>query len=173
MPSLKNLLPVAVALSLTTATAATTTTCPTNWLSDTFNITRCCYGNMLLEDTTPYCCVYDTNPEVTEANAVTTTATDDGCFTKIPFTATDYSDLVSSASSKLLAETTAASNEATATSSSSSTASASGSSGSGSGSGSASVSGATSTSSGGAAPIATACEVIIGGAAVVAGLFVL
>ncbi|KAJ5272958.1 hypothetical protein N7478_008083 [Penicillium angulare] len=160
MPSFKNLL--AVALSVTAATAAAT--CPTNWLSDTYNVTRCCYGNMLLEDTTAYCCVYDTNPDATASSTVTATASGDACFTKIPFTATNYSDLVSSASSKLVATATATSSDASSSTTSAAT--------SGS-SGSASVSGASSTSSAAAVPIATACEVIMGGAAIVAGLFVL
>ncbi|KAJ5811531.1 hypothetical protein N7474_007832 [Penicillium riverlandense] len=74
-----------------------------------------------------------------------------GCFTKIPWTASDYSEQVSSASSKLAdSTTTPATNAATPTSS-----------------------GSAAPTTNAAMPIATAQEIVLGGAAVIAGLFVL
>lgn len=74
------------------------------------------------------------------------------CFTMIPWTASDYSAQVSSASSKLAAgaTTTPATTDATPTSS-----------------------GSAAATSNAAMPIATAQEIMLGGAAVIAGLFVL
>lgn len=179
MPSFKTFL-LPMALLVASSRAAT---CSGDWLSNTFKgDTKCCYGNMLVEDRDAFCCVYDLNPPVETSSASTVATTSDDydswstageCFTKVPFSASDYSDLVSSASSKIAAtRATVATNEANPTSSSASTAS----------SGASSVASITSsrTSSGSAAatsnaamPIATAQEMVLGGAAVVVGLFML
>jgi len=165
MPSISSLL-LPLTLFLATTTAAT---CPNNWLENTFGgDSKCCYGNMLVEDTDAYCCVYDmTFPK--ETSVSTTSSFDDSwstagdCFAKIPFTASDYSAQVSSASSKILAATTTiATNEATSTTASSTSSSTSG----------MGLSSTASTSNA-AMPIATAQEMVLGGAAVVVGLFML
>lgn len=184
MPSFKNLLlPITLSLAATTTAA----TCPQNWLEDTAldGDSKCCYGNMVIDDRDAYCCVYDMTPalETSSVTTVTTTGMDDydswstagDCFAKIPFTASDYSDQVSSASSKIAAATTTiATNEATSTTARSTSTSTSGtSSGTSSGMGSNTSPGSTSTTANAAMPIATAQEMVLGGAAVVIGLFVL
>lgn len=167
---------------LSLALAASATTCPKNWLANTdlTGDTKCCYGTMLIDGKDAFCCVYDdlseANPSTATDDTATDTATDDyaswstadECHVKVPFTATDYSAQVSSASKALEsgATTTAktvASNEATATSGAS-TASPAG----------VSVSGtSTAATSNAAGPVATAHEAVLGGAAVLAGLLVL
>ncbi|KAH8424186.1 uncharacterized protein LDX57_001941 [Aspergillus melleus] len=177
MPSLKTLLPVL--LSLATATIADNSdNCPHNWLSNRYKDRRCCYGNMLIEDTTAYCCVYEvygyeelaTMSFPTETASTSTEHTwskEDGCFTKIPFTASDYSARVSSASDAIAAsKTKPASNEAASTSGSTSSAT-----GLASTSASASASGSESSTNA-AMPVATAQGMVLGGAALAAALFV-
>lgn len=187
MPSFRHLL-----LPITFALAATTTaaTCPQNWLEDTAldGDSKCCYGNMVIEGRDAYCCVYDMTPDLETSSVSTTTTTGTvgwstagDCFAKIPFTASDYSDQVSSASSKITAVTTTiATNEATSTttkSSSSSTTTSGATPGASSGT---SSSTSTNTSPGtkaattnAAMSVATAQGIVLGGAAVVVGLFVL
>lgn len=168
-------------MALALAATASDITCPKDWLSNTFKDTKCCYGNMLVINTDAFCCVYDmTPPTVTSSasSASTTTiefnswATTDECVTKVPFSASNYSDLVSSASSKISASrTTVAANEASSTSTHSSLAS--GTSAGTSGASSKASSGTAAATSNAAMPIATAQEMVLGGAAVVVGLFVL
>ena len=81
-----------------------------------------------------------------------TTSSATSCFAQIPFTATNYSQQVSSASSQLAAgaTTTPATNDATPTSS-----------------------GSAAATTNAAMPIATAQEIVLGGAALIAGIFVL
>lgn len=179
MPSFRTLLlPIGFALAAT----ATDITCPKDWLSNTFKDTKCCYGNMLIINTDAFCCVYDMTPPTVTSSASsdsTTTiefnswATTDECVTKVPFSASNYSDLVSSASSKIAASrATVATNEASSTSTHSSSAS-SGSSASTSGASSHASLGTAAATSNAAMPIATAQDMVLGGAAVVVGLFVL
>lgn len=179
MPSLKILLPLALSLAATTTAA----TCSGDWLSNTFDgDQKCCYGNMMVIDKDAFCCVYDLTPPVETSSASTATpSTDDyagwstagECFTKVPFSASNYSELVSSASSKIAAtRATVASNQATSTSAVSSSTSSDTSSATG-GTGSKTSSGSASPTSNAAMPIATAQEMMLGGAAVVVGLFVL
>lgn len=124
---------------------------------------------MLIEGRDAYCCVYDMTPsvETSSVSTASTTSVDNSdnwstagdCLAKIPFTASDYSAQVSSASLKIAAATTTiATNEAISTSSVTSSNTSSGS--------------AASTTNA-AMPIATAQEIVLGGAAVVACLFVL
>ncbi|KAJ6110951.1 hypothetical protein N7486_003186 [Penicillium sp. IBT 16267x] len=177
MPSFRRLLPIALSLAATALAA----TCPKNWLQDTSidGDSKCCYGNMLIEDRDTYCCVYDMTPDVESSSISTasTTSVDNydswstagDCFAKIPFTASDYSDQVSSASSKIVAGTTTiATNEATSTSASSTPTL-----GASSGTSSNTSSGLAASTANAAMPIATAQEIVLGGAAVVVGLFVL
>ncbi|KAJ5370782.1 uncharacterized protein N7496_006874 [Penicillium cataractarum] len=179
MPSFKTFL-LPIVLLVATSSAAT---CSGDWLSNTFNgDTKCCYGNMLVEDRDAFCCVYDLTPPVETSSASTATTTSDDydswstageCFTKIPFSASNYSDLVSSASSKIAAtRATVATNEAKSTSTSASSAS-SGTSSAASSTSSQTSSGSAASTSNAAMPIATAQEMMLGGAAVVVGLFVL
>ncbi|KAJ5201503.1 uncharacterized protein N7498_006166 [Penicillium cinerascens] len=188
MPSFRNLL-----LPITFSLAAITTaaTCPQNWLEQTVSQddSKCCYGNMVMDDNDTYCCVYNLNPALqpSSVSIATTTNTNfedswstaDYCFTKIPFTASNYSDLVSSASSKVEAGATAiATNEAIfttagSTSTSTSTSTSGTSSGTSSSMSSKTSPGSAATTSNAAMPIATAQEMVLGGAAIVVGLFVL
>lgn len=162
------MLPSKSALALLSLAAiGNAASCPKNWLENSFKVTRCCYGGMIVDDTTAYCCVYKWDEEQAikdsySASDVSTTeinisaSRDDPCFTSIPFTATDYSAQVSAASSKIMASTTAPStNRATATSTSTSTGSAS----------------PTSTPNAGM-PQATANGMMLGGAAAAVALFV-
>ncbi|KAJ5489008.1 hypothetical protein N7539_003898 [Penicillium diatomitis] len=180
------LISVALSIAATAAAAvADQATCPNDWLPQTRRgEVKCCYGNMVIEDKDTFCCVYDMNPVTTSsasaATATTTTddygswSTADECFTKIPFTASNYSDLVSSASSKIVAtRTTAVTTEASATNTAISSAATDGSSSATSSGGSQSSSAAASTTSNAGLPRATAQDMVLGGAAVVAGLLVL
>ncbi|KAJ5624888.1 hypothetical protein N7510_001197 [Penicillium lagena] len=149
MPSFKHLLFIALSLAATTTAAS----CPANWNSWDG---QCCPGGLVALGPDKYCCVESTNSNMKARNVLPRSmpsgGNSDGCFTKIPFTASDYSEQVSSASSKLAAgaTTTPATNEATPTSS-----------------------GSAAATTNAAMPIATAQEMVIGGAAVLAGLFVL
>lgn len=167
---------------LSFALASSATTCPKDWLANTdlTGDTKCCYGTMLIDGKNAFCCIYDDPPEADPSTATddsaTNTATDDyaswstvdECAVRVPFTATDYSARVSSASKALQsgATTTArtvASNEATATSGALTSSSAS-----------VSVSGTSAAATSNAAgPVATAHEAVLGGAVVLAGLLVL
>lgn len=180
MPSLKTLL-LPTLLTLTTAT--TTNNCPRDWLPNTWKgDAKCCYGSMTVEiEVGAFCCIYDLNPPIeptTTSSAVSTTSLTpeeywsgaDYCFSKIPFTARDYSDQVSAASAKAIAtRTEPPANDASSTSASTSTGTGSG---SGSGTGSASSATGTSTTNAGV-PVATAEGRVLGGAAVAVGLFML
>lgn len=164
MPSFQTLL---LHMALALVATATNTTCPGDWLPEIFVETRCCYGNMEVIGKDPFCCVYDMTPPTVTSSAWSASPTSDefnvsattgGCVTKVPFSASNYSELVSSASSKIAASrTTVATNEASSTGTHSSSAS----------------SGTVSVTSNAALPIATAQEMVVGGAAVVVGLFVL
>jgi hypothetical protein len=159
--------------------AATTTTsaCPQSWLPSTFKQTRCCYGYMRIVDADAYCCVIDSTPTTETSSTATKTATSieeewagaDYCFKLIPFTASDYSDQVSSASAAAVATNTRPStNEATSTSSSSSTASESS-----SDSSSSTASASATPTKNAAMPLATAKGAVLGGAGVAAVLLAL
>lgn len=141
---------------------------------------------MMVNDKDAFCCVYDLTPPVETSSASTATSSTDDyagwstageCFTKVPFSASNYSDLVSSASSKIAAtRATIASNQATSTSASTSANSrsvSSGTSSAASGTGSKTSSGSAASTGNAAMPIATPQEMMLGGAAVVVGLFVL
>lgn len=156
------------------ATAAADTSepkCPTGWLPNTFHLTRCCPGGMVVDGSGPggaYCCVNDmrsykealTNTALLYETATTTEDNDmswttesdvNKCVATVRFTASDYSAQVSSAVKKA---------EATPTSTSAMTTTDSGS--------------QTSTPTSNAAmPLATAGDVAFGGAAFAAALFVL
>ncbi|KAJ5118589.1 hypothetical protein N7448_010297 [Penicillium atrosanguineum] len=180
MPSFKHLLlPITLLLASTTAS-----TCPKNWLENTppDGNSKCCYGNMVIDDTDAFCCVNDMTPSEETSDSTTTTddydswSTAGDCFTKIPFTASDYSEQVSSASSKVLATRTIMVNEATSTTASSSSASSTSSNASSSSAASTSSDASSrptaSTTTNAAMPIATAQEMVVG-AAVIVGIFVL
>ncbi|KAJ5126441.1 hypothetical protein N7448_005739 [Penicillium atrosanguineum] len=149
MPYFKSLLLIALSLAATTMAAS----CPQSW-SEWDG--QCCYGSLAALGPTKYCCVQGTNSNLKVRNVLprrmTSGGNSDGCFTQIPFTASDYSEQVSSASSQLAAgaTTTPATNEATPTSS-----------------------GSAAATTNAAMPIAIAQEIVLGGAAVIAGLFVL
>ncbi|KAJ5085408.1 hypothetical protein N7532_010179 [Penicillium argentinense] len=153
----------------------TSADCPANWLENSFHVTRCCYGNMVVAEKGAYCCVYDLRPptETTTANTATTTSETDwstvneSCVAKVPFTASDYSSQVSSASSKAVASTNASSGKVTSTDTAAAATR------TGSGFSSFVGSQTPSTTSNGAIPIATAQEFVAGGAAIAAALFVL
>ncbi|KAJ5667994.1 uncharacterized protein N7477_006564 [Penicillium maclennaniae] len=174
MPSIKQLL-LPTTLLLATATAST---CPKNWLENTptNGSSKCCYGNMVIDDTTAYCCVYDLTPKATSDSTTTddydSWSTAGDCFAKIPFTASDYSQQVSSAS-EVLATSTIMTNEATTTASSTSTSGSSSTSSSSTSKTSSSANSASTASATNAAmPMATGQEMMLG-AAVVVGMFVL
>ncbi|KAJ5749624.1 hypothetical protein N7533_006652 [Penicillium manginii] len=159
------------------------TECPTGWLPNTFKVTRCCSGNMVIDNTTAYCCVYDmrgykealTNTALLYETATTTTTGDhysewatleDSCIASVPYTlpASEYSAQVSSAAKK--AEATPTSTSATTTNSAATSETTSeATSGSGS-----QVSTSTSNA---AMPLPTAGDIALGGAALAAALFVL
>lgn len=140
MPSFKSLLLIALSLA-----ATTTATCPQGWEGTD----QCCFGIESTSDNGKYCCVGGTIAPLFGTTSSSSTST---CFASIPWTASDYSQQVSSASSQYEAgaTTTPATNVATSTSSGSAAATANA-----------------------AMPIATAQEIVLGGAAVIAGLFVL
>lgn len=150
--------------------------CPTGWLPDTYKVTRCCSGDMTLNETGAYCCVGDmrhykealTNTALLYETATTTddrdwsTLTGDTCVAKIPFTlaASDYSAQVSSAAKK--AEATPTNTAATTTNFAATSEASSG-----------SVLQTLIPTSNAAISLATAGDIALGGAAFVAALFVL
>lgn len=124
--------------------------------------------------------MYDLTPPK-ETSASTTTSDDydswstaGDCFAKIPFTASDYSEQVSSASSAVLATRTIMVTEATSTTASSSSTSKTSSSANPASTASTTIASTTvaSTATNAAMPMATAHEVVLG-AALVVGMFVL
>lgn len=172
MPSLSELV---IPFILSFSAISTATKCPTNWLESTArDKSQCCYGNMVLEDRDFYCCVYAI-PSKEEVNSVSTSSTDDSnyegwstagsCFTQVPWTASDYSAQVSSASSKLEAGVkTISKNEATSTASATSSLKTT------SGTSDETATGSSTLTSNAAAPLITAPALVLGGAAVLAGL---
>jgi hypothetical protein len=174
MTFVKTLL-LAAALSMVSIAADTEDTkCPTGWLPNTYKGTKCCSGNMVIDEEGAYCCVYDTRPE-TEALTSTKTGetnwstVDNSCIAKVRFTATDYSAQVSSASSKAEAtptDTSAGQVTATTTTASSATT------GTGSQTSTASPTATASPTSNPAMPLATG-QGVLGGAALAAALFIL
>ncbi|KAI2749826.1 hypothetical protein DTO006G1_9929 [Penicillium roqueforti] len=197
MTFLKTLL---LAATLSVASTAETT-CPAGWLLNTWTVTRCCSGTMVVDEQGAYCCVTDmraykealTNTALLYETATTTSDTnwstvENSCVAEVRFTATDYSAQVSSAASKAEATTT---NDSTSEVTSTSTTASGASSGAGSQtstsiptatstatSGSASASTPTSTStttstSNAAMPLVTGEGLVLGGAAFAAALFML
>lgn len=181
MAPFKNLLLTAFLSVAAHAAETEETKCPNGWLPNTFKVTRCCSGNMVVDNTTAYCCVYDmrrykealTKKALLYETATTTTTTTgedyskwatikDTCIASIPFTlaASDYSAQVSSAAEK--AEATPTNTSATTTNSAATSEATSGSS-----------SQASTPTSNAAKALATAGVVALGGAALVAALFVL
>lgn len=168
MTLIKTLLLGAV-LSITAA-AARTDDCPNGWLPNTFHGTKCCSGDMVIDDDGAYCCVYDmrpykealTNTALLYATPTTTKTSLDwttdrdvnSCYATVRFTASDYSARVSSAASKAEATPTDTTTTTTGTKASAGTSS------------------HTSTPTSNAAmPLATAD--VLGGAALAAALFML
>lgn len=159
MPSVNTLL-LPIFLSLA---ATTTATCPKGWGSYG---SICCPGSMTSGgDGVKYCCVAD-KPTVNISIAPILPSgiplmdkdkrsAENSCAAKIPFTASDYSSLVSSASAKAATAATAtttgpSSNEASSLSS-----------------------GSASSTTNAAMPVATAEGIVLSGAAVAAALFML
>ncbi|KXG52212.1 uncharacterized protein PGRI_084960 [Penicillium griseofulvum] len=177
MTFLKTLL-LATALSIVSTAAETE--CPAGWLPNTFHGTKCCSGNMVIDEEGAYCCVYDMRPykeALTDtaklyATATTTSETDwstleNSCIAEVRFTATDYSAQVSSAASKAEATPTAiVASEVTTTSQVTRTTASSTSSGAGS------QSSTPTPTSNPAMPIATG-QGMLGGAALAAALLML
>ncbi|KAJ5887145.1 hypothetical protein N7504_011192 [Penicillium tannophilum] len=149
MPSFKSLLLIALSLA-----ATTTATCPQGWEGTD----QCCFGAEVSQGSDKFCCIGANIDFSMKARNVlprsvsSSSSSASSCFAQIPWTASDYSQQVSSASSQYAAGATTApaTNVATATSS---------------------VSAAATTNA--AMPIATAQEIVLGGAAFIAGLFVL
>ncbi|KAE8372267.1 hypothetical protein BDV26DRAFT_104210 [Aspergillus bertholletiae] len=111
MAFLKPLLLLATLLPI--ALTAREIDCPVGWLPNTFHGTKCCSGNMVIDEEGAYCCVYDmreykealTNTAKLYATATTTAEESEmtggvPCFAKIRFTASDYSAQVSSAAQR-------------------------------------------------------------------------
>ncbi|KAJ5148361.1 uncharacterized protein N7443_000068 [Penicillium atrosanguineum] len=151
MPSFKSLLLIALSLVATT----TADSCPQDWNSSKATDGQCCYGTPLSDGPTKFCCVgskglFKARNDL--PRSVTSSSSSSLCFAQIPFTASDYSQQVSSASSQYVAgaTTTPATNEVTPTSS-----------------------GSAAATTNAAMPIATAQDVVLCGAAFIAGLFVL
>lgn len=170
MPSLKTLL-LPTFLSLP---ATTTATCPEGWGSYGSDGSICCPGSMISDgDGVQYCCVAD-KPNISISIApifptgISLMAKDkrsveNSCAAEIPFTASDYSSLVSSASAKAAAATMTgpSSNEAATTTGPSSNGASS------------SSSGSASSTTNAAMPVAMAEGIVLSGAAVAAALFML
>ncbi|CAI7677508.1 unnamed protein product [Penicillium manginii] len=150
------------------------TECPTGWLPNTFKVTRCCSGNMVIDNTTAYCCVYDmrgykealTNTALLYETATTTTTGDhysewatleDSCIASVPYTLPATAKKAEATPTSTSATTTnsAATSETTSEATSSSGSQVS-----------------TSTSNA-AMPLPTAGDIALGGAALAAALFVL
>ncbi|KAJ5801555.1 uncharacterized protein N7518_003623 [Penicillium psychrosexuale] len=113
MTFLKTLLLAATLSVASTAASTAETTCPAGWLSNTWTVTRCCSGTMVVDEQGAYCCVIDmraykealTNTALLYETATTTSDTnwstvENSCVAEVRFTATDYSAQVSSAASK-------------------------------------------------------------------------
>lgn len=172
MPSLKALLLSAILAPLSLSLAATPTEtedeCPQGWYPNTSRgDTKCCFGHMMIDERGASCCVhYGHEPQVTDWSMAGV------CFEKIPFTASDYSDMVSSASTEAATATATVPGTAAATTtgpSTTETASTTDSdSDSSSGSGSGSESETASPTTNAARAVATAEGMVLGGAAVVA-----
>lgn len=69
--------------------------CPSDWTNFGLNeSSRCCYGTMIVDSNDErYCCV-----RTAKTSASAFSATPSGCVTVVPFTASDYSNVVSTAS---------------------------------------------------------------------------
>ena len=162
--------------------------CPSDWQDITNgDDEKCCYGSLLTIGPVPYCCVRDTSADFSTGfrardevesdcfpscsdttNSPASVALPDtptessSCATKVPFSASDYSKLVSSASASIAssgqATNTASQGSATSTGDSSATSPSSGSESS------------TGTSTNAAMPIMTAESMMFGGAAMAAAL---
>ncbi|KAJ5520789.1 hypothetical protein N7463_001242 [Penicillium fimorum] len=102
-----------LATALSIVSTAAEIECPAGWLPNTYKGTKCCSGNMIIDEEGAYCCVYDmrvykealTNTAKLYATETTTEDTDwstfkNTCFAEVRFTATDYSAQVSSAASR-------------------------------------------------------------------------
>ncbi|CAG8305715.1 unnamed protein product [Penicillium nalgiovense] len=176
MLSLKTLL---LATMLSVVSTAAETNCPFGWLPNTFHETKCCAGGMVIDEEGAYCCVEDmrdfkellTNTAMRYATATTTGETnwstvENSCVAKVRFTASDYSAQVSSAASK--AEATPTNDSTSEVTSTSTTAS-----GASSGAGSLTSTPSPTPTSNAATPPATGGEVMFGGIAVAAALFML
>ncbi|CAI7621202.1 unnamed protein product [Penicillium viridicatum] len=172
MTFLKSLL---LATMLSIVSNAAETDCPLGWLPNTFHGTKCCAGNMVIDEQGAYCCVNDmraykellTNTALRYATPTTTEETnwstvDDSCFAEVRFTATDYSAQVSSASSKA---------EATPTSGSTGKVTSTTSSGTGAQTSTSTPTSSVTPTSNAAMPLPTAD--VLGGAAFAAALFML
>ncbi|KAJ5561478.1 hypothetical protein N7461_000239 [Penicillium sp. DV-2018c] len=174
MTFIKTLL-LATALSMLSIAADTEDIeCPANWFPNTYKGTKCCSGNMVIDEEGAYCCVYDVRPTPEALTATKTGETnwstvDNSCIAEVRFTATDYSAQVSSASSKAEATPTGTSagrvTALTTTGSSATT-------GTGSQTSTATPSSAASPTSNPAMPIATG-QSVLSGAAIAAALFML
>ncbi|KAJ5109259.1 hypothetical protein N7456_005934 [Penicillium angulare] len=184
MPSVKNLL-IPITLALAMANAETITgglhgnSCPSDWQNSIVNNdARCCYGSTTVEDNEGYCCVHEFSLDLGNTYrarddsddsdcypfcSITTdgflSMTTQSCVTKVPFTASDYSSIVSAASSSLASSSPATNSAAQTTT---------GAGASATGSGDATSTGeATGTSTNGAMPLATAEGVVLGAAAAI------
>ncbi|KAJ5281048.1 hypothetical protein N7478_006420 [Penicillium angulare] len=179
MPSVKDLLIPAVLALAMVSNAETITgglngnSCPSDWQNSIVNNdARCCYGSTTVEDHEGYCCVHDFSVHLGNMYqarddssdcfpfcSITTdgflSMTTQSCVTKVPFTASDYSSVVSVVSSSL-ASSSPATNSASQT-----TTDAAGS----TGRVTFTVDSSTGTSTNGAMPLATAEGVVLGAAA--------
>ncbi|KAF7521885.1 hypothetical protein PCG10_007829 [Penicillium crustosum] len=173
--------PLLLATMLSIASNAAKTDCPLGWLPNTFHETKCCSGNMVIDEQGAYCCVNDmraykellTNTALLYATSTTTEETnwstvDNSCFAEVRFTATDYSAQVSSASSKAEATPT---NDSTSKATSTSTTTSGATAGTGSQTSTSSPTSSPTPTSNAAMPLATAD--VLGGAAFAAALFML
>ncbi|KAJ5155364.1 hypothetical protein N7492_008167 [Penicillium capsulatum] len=163
---------------LSIAATAAKTSCPTGWLPNTFHETKCCSGDMVVDEEGAYCCVrdmrdykealtntaklYETATTTGDSDMSWTTADAQSCVAKVRYTATDYSAQVSSASKKAEANPTGTSTSEVTSTTSASTGSSSG-----------TASQTPSPTSNAALPLATGQEAVLGGAALAAALFVL
>ncbi|OQD69838.1 hypothetical protein PENPOL_c002G10781 [Penicillium polonicum] len=172
--------PLLLATMLSIASNAAETDCPLGWLPNTFHGTKCCSGDMVIDEQGAYCCVNDmraykellTNTALRYATPTTTEETnwstvDDSCVAEVRFTATDYSAQVSSASSK--AEATPTNDSTSKVTSTSTTSGAS--SGTGAQTSTSTPTSSLTPTSNAAMPLPTAD--VLGGAAFAAALFML
>ncbi|KAJ5358208.1 hypothetical protein N7541_005366 [Penicillium brevicompactum] len=167
--------------------------CPNNWVDvQNDNDERCCYGSLWTEDNDTYCCVRDVAADFSNNLRVRDESTDcypfcldtsdrfphvtalnlptglPSCATKVPFTASDYSSLVSAASSSL-AKQGPTTNSAGQTTTSFATSTAS----SGTTSTSSETGSSTESSTNAAMPAMTGGSVALGGAAVIGAMLAL